>query len=1112
MTRPDGQESSEGLAYRAPTVREVEAHLVRKIRDKGLIHLTLEEVAMAYKSKTFADEWRATGSAMPDTLRAQMAERLNQCGRLRDDTVTFMVEREAAGPAFLKAVAGGEAEVVNRWLESKDRRRLMGPQNIDDQQRGCLHLAAKAGHLEVLRLLHDHGADLEARDRFRRTPLHLACEYGRRQAAEALLGYDCQAGAEDASRRTALHLAAVCEEPQIARLLALRHPTLVGKADEHGRTPLFYSVLNAHPQAMTDITRQLLELQAEPNMRDGKGMTALHYAAEEGKKAAVALLLRHRADPTVQDTANGHAPIELAQRHEGVRRELQKAIDSHVGAAPISQRSVAAGNGRGASPSRNPMLPAVAGPGRQTGISGSAWVGQPPIQGLRAPLALGTPFQVLQERFVKIMERVQEGGIEQMEHIKRPHLFTGSWMIDISTHQQLLGQSLQHIPASEVCIRVFNLLRPPATFPVSQGDEKEIIAIFNGLQPTQQQHGGSTRPPWGGPDPYAAAHQSAEDLDDLSQARRVELLRTIHDQKKDLDAINLREEELRRKVEGLQADVRERGEPGELQALRDTAERAKKQLAIQTEAHEVLEGSLSTLQGKNRVLQEQLAGEKQRSAELLADQVSVRSQLQALMSRRGEDQAWKQMLEDTQHQAEVVQRRLEDQLRETQTGKFASEDAETKLRGQVLSLQGELAQCTANTTAEQDANGLRTEIGNLKAEVTRLSRDLGQVQTQAARDTQEARGEVLEQMRLRDAADREAGQLRVDAAQLPKLASERAKLEKDLKSQDEYWKTMFREYHLIGQAFFGGPGPSEAPPADVSVAAAKADLQMGIPTKADESAMASMALGLTPSLLAGDLPLLAPSSALPPSLKSGGNMLPPASLLPPEGLGSNPSGYMLPPGSGYAMPPSGGAVPSLKGFPSLPPGNPLPPAAAEGNASGYVMPPAGSGPSPPAPDGSPKKSPRGKRPQPPPPGGSVEPPPPPGGYVAPPPPPGGDSVKKPGGPLPPTIATPGAASGYVLPPSGSPPPPPPGAGIDALLGGKGGGLNAILGPPGKGGFPSLPSGDPGAGINALLGGPSSKPLLPPGGPGTLPAPPSGAPGKALAPLSTKLPKPPPPPG
>jgi hypothetical protein len=405
------------------------------------------------------------------------------------------------------------------------------------------------------------------------------------------------------------------------------------------------------------------------------------------------------------------------------------------------------------------------------------------------------------------MERIQQGGIEQMEHIKRPHLFTGSWMADVSSHQQLLGQVLKYVPGPEVCIRIFNLLRPPSKFPVSCGDERDIIAFYEGQQ------GGNARTSWGGPDPYATAAQYQDNADDLSQARRVELLRAIHDQKKDLDAKEMQMEELRRKVEGLQADLRERGEPGELQALREDADRAKRQQTAQTEELEIVEARVSALQGQNRVLQEQLAGERQRNADLVVEQSSMRSKLQALEHRRGEDQAWQEMYQQEKTQAATMKRRLEDQLNELQNIKLVLEDSETSLRAQVLRLQAELNVCATNAGAEEDAQRHRSKADALAMQVESLKREFHQVSSDAERDAKLCKEEVVEHLSHRHGVEKELQQLRADARQVPILQEQAAKLKQEKDNLDKYWRKMFSEYHLIGQAFFGGPptgGPDVA--------------------------------------------------------------------------------------------------------------------------------------------------------------------------------------------------------------------------------------------------------------------------------------------------------------
>jgi len=86
------------------------------------------------------------------------------------------------------------------------------------------------------------------------------------------------------------------------------------------------------------------------------------------------------------------------------------------------------------------------------------------------------------QTFIEIMERVQQAGVAHLEHVKRPHLFSGSWMAGITTHQQLFGQVLRFLSGPEVCLRVYNLLRPAIGLPALLGDEKLVSSFYEAIQ------------------------------------------------------------------------------------------------------------------------------------------------------------------------------------------------------------------------------------------------------------------------------------------------------------------------------------------------------------------------------------------------------------------------------------------------------------------------------------------------------------------------------------------------------------------------------------------------------------------------------------------------------
>src|SRR5829696_5452122 len=73
--------------------------------------------------------------------------------------------------------------------------------------------------------------------------------------------------------------------------------------------------------------RALLAQGADVNGAEGDGMTALHWAAEQGDDKLAALLLEHRAQPAALTRIGQHTPLHVAAKggHAGVVRALLDA-------------------------------------------------------------------------------------------------------------------------------------------------------------------------------------------------------------------------------------------------------------------------------------------------------------------------------------------------------------------------------------------------------------------------------------------------------------------------------------------------------------------------------------------------------------------------------------------------------------------------------------------------------------------------------------------------------------------------------------------------------------------------------------------------------------------
>jgi ankyrin repeat protein len=96
-------------------------------------------------------------------------------------------------------------------------------QDVDDEFKTCLHLAAAAGHHHAVQFLLDRGAHVCSFDMNDSTPLHEASSHGRYDCVEILLDYRAPIDQYDGSSNTPLHRASKNGHWTIVRLLLARH-------------------------------------------------------------------------------------------------------------------------------------------------------------------------------------------------------------------------------------------------------------------------------------------------------------------------------------------------------------------------------------------------------------------------------------------------------------------------------------------------------------------------------------------------------------------------------------------------------------------------------------------------------------------------------------------------------------------------------------------------------------------------------------------------------------------------------------------------------------------------------------------------------------------------
>ncbi|MCX6928749.1 MAG: ankyrin repeat domain-containing protein [Verrucomicrobia bacterium] len=187
---------------------------------------------------------------------------------------------------FFDAVRAGDAGKTKALLLADSK--LAGARTEDGST--ALHLAALEGQTEIVRLLLNSRADVNARGLREETPLHMAMYDGHREVVELLLAKQANVNAQNSAGETPLHV--------------------------------------AERKGYRDLVEMLLNHHAEVNVKDQQEGTPLHAAAAGGHKEVVELLLSQNADPLAQDKS-GRTPKAVALEKE--HGEVAELLTLRVG-------------------------------------------------------------------------------------------------------------------------------------------------------------------------------------------------------------------------------------------------------------------------------------------------------------------------------------------------------------------------------------------------------------------------------------------------------------------------------------------------------------------------------------------------------------------------------------------------------------------------------------------------------------------------------------------------------------------------------------------------------------------------------------------------------------
>ena len=238
-------------------------------------------------------------------------------------TVALTLTQVMAGPLH-DAAFNGELDKMKALLAAG----TAGINDPDQDGRTPLHHAASKGHLEIVKLLLEHKADVNVRTKEGYTPAFLAKGLGRQQVLDYLLqnggtvqiaktgttsptitrpGKGTSPGLALSKDPPIFDLIRKNQAPQIQALLQT-NPEQVKSTNRLGETALHAASWRGN----SNILEQLLTAGADVNVRLSRSQrTPLFAAIESSEFPIVALLIAHKADVNVID-AEGNMPLDLA--------------------------------------------------------------------------------------------------------------------------------------------------------------------------------------------------------------------------------------------------------------------------------------------------------------------------------------------------------------------------------------------------------------------------------------------------------------------------------------------------------------------------------------------------------------------------------------------------------------------------------------------------------------------------------------------------------------------------------------------------------------------------------------------------------------------------------
>ena len=212
-----------------------------------------------------------------------------------------------------------------------------------------LHLATELNRMDLIELLLATEANVNAQREDGFTPLLIAVSSGRKDLAERLITRGAEVNEKCKEGSTPLHIAIAKGQRALVELLIAEGADVNAKSN-YGHTPLDVAALRKRNDIVEWLTAEdanysphvaarlglleeinkLVKKGIDLNVKDTSGRTALHYAARQGHKEMVTVLLANDAEVNIGEKYYNRTAAEMAMAHnhtEIVKLLVSKGAD-----------------------------------------------------------------------------------------------------------------------------------------------------------------------------------------------------------------------------------------------------------------------------------------------------------------------------------------------------------------------------------------------------------------------------------------------------------------------------------------------------------------------------------------------------------------------------------------------------------------------------------------------------------------------------------------------------------------------------------------------------------------------------------------------------------------